>query len=67
MSEKIQLKNKRIQNMDEYHYIGIPKSFIDNGILSKNKKYNVFFEESKDNNVDKSKKGKDLVKTNTEA
>ena len=57
--DMIKVKNKKISKMDEYHYISVPKAFIDNGILSIEKQYNVYFEEIKSIK----KKGKDSVKT----
>ena len=47
MSE-IKLENRKIQKMNSYHYISIPKTYIDNGLLSTNKKYRVILEEIPD-------------------
>jgi len=44
----VEIKEKKIRNMGDYHYISIPKALIDNGILSLNKKYRIIFEEIKD-------------------
>ncbi len=37
----INLKNKKIGKMDEYHYIGIPKAYFDGGVLSTDKRYDI--------------------------
>ncbi len=42
---KIKLQNRKIQKMNNYHYISIPKTFIDNGLLSTKKKYKITLEE----------------------
>ena len=43
--QKIKLQNQKIQRMRTYHYISIPKAFIDNGLLSTEKTYKVTIEE----------------------
>jgi hypothetical protein len=43
--KQIKLENQRIQKMRDYHYISIPKAFMDNGLLSTKKKYRVIIEE----------------------
>jgi len=43
--KKIKLQNQRIQRMRNYHYISIPKAFIDNGLLSTKKTYKITIEE----------------------
>ena len=42
----VNLKNKKIGKMDEYHYIGIPKAFFDGGVLSTDKKYDITITEA---------------------
>lgn len=41
----VELKNKKINKMDEYHYISIPKTLFDTGILTVDKKYDIVIEE----------------------
>jgi len=41
----VELKNKKINKMDDYHYVGIPKSLFDTGVLSSQKRYDITIEE----------------------
>ncbi|KKN33208.1 hypothetical protein LCGC14_0806030 [marine sediment metagenome] len=45
---KIKLQNQKIQKMRNYHYISIPKAYIDNGLLSTKKRYKVLLEEMRE-------------------
>ncbi len=42
---KIKLQNRKIQKMNTYHYISIPKTYMDNGLLSTQKRYKIILEE----------------------
>jgi len=42
----ISLENQKIQKMGTYHYISIPKAFIDNKLLIPGKKYKVILIEN---------------------
>lgn len=39
--KNVVLENQKIQKMKNYHYISIPKAYIDTKLLSTSKKYNV--------------------------
>ncbi len=49
---KIKLQNRKIQKMSNYHYISIPKTYIDNDLLSMKKKYKITLEEIPENHLE---------------